>query len=142
MRGVETYYLGPTDDPELTELARRENRQSGYSLTEMRPLLESIYTDVLQNQSRSFAQRIQRSLLSSLRRVNPDLRSRGIKTAPFVVLVSTEMPAILAEVSCLSNAEEAELLARPLYREHIAEALANGAERYADDVNQTQERGT
>ena len=61
----------------------------------------------------------------------------GVKTAPFVVLVSAEMPAILAEVSCLSNRQEVELLTRPLYREHIAQALARGIRRYADDVNQT-----
>ncbi len=142
VRGVETYYLGPTEDPELTDLARRENRQSGYSLAEMRPLLEDIYTDFLQQESHRFASRIQRSLLVSLRSVNPKLRNRGVKTAPFVVLVSTEMPAILAEVSCLSNREEEELLGRPLYREHIAEALAQGIQAYAKEVNQTEDKGT
>ncbi len=142
VRGIETYYLGPTDDPELTDLARRENRQSGYTLAEMRPLLEEIYTDFLQLESHRFASRIQRSLFASLRSVNPKLRNRGVKTAPFVVLVSTEMPAILAEVSCLSNREEEELLGRPLYREHIAEALASGIQAYSKDVNQTEEKGT
>lgn len=138
VRGVETYYLGPTDDPELTELARRENHQSGYTLAEMRGILERIYTDFLHDQSRRLATRVQRSLHASLLPVNPELRNRGVKTAPFVVLVSTEMPAILAEVSCLSNAKEAELLSRPLYRDHIADALAKGIRRYADDVNQTE----
>jgi N-acetylmuramoyl-L-alanine amidase len=142
VRGIETYFLGPTEDPELTDLARRENRQSGYTLAEMRPLLEQIYTDFLQQESRRFASRVQRSLFASLRSVNPQLRNRGVKTAPFVVLVSTEMPAILAEVSCLSNREEEELLGRPLYREHIAEALSRGVQGYARDVNQTEEKGT
>ncbi len=140
VRGVETYYLGPTEDPELTALARRENRQSGFSLVEMRGILDRIYTDFLQVQSHSFARRIQRSLFASLLSVNPELRDRGVKTAPFVVLVSAEMPAILAEVSCLSNRQEAELLTRPLYREHIAQALARGIRRYADDVNQTEDK--
>jgi len=140
VRGIETYYLGPTEDPELTALARRENRQSGYTLAEMRPILESIYTDFLQNESRRFASRVQRSLFTSLLKANPELENRGVKTAPFVVLVSTEMPAILAEVSCLSNQEEEELLSRPLYRQHIAEALARGVRGYADEVNQTEEK--
>ena len=70
------------------------------------------------------------------------LKNRGVKTAPFVVLVSTEMPAILAEVSCLSNREEARLLSRPLYRDHIAEALFRGIRGYADDVHQTEEKGS
>jgi N-acetylmuramoyl-L-alanine amidase len=140
VRGIETYYLGPTEDPELTALARRENRQSGYTLAEMRPILESIYTDFLQGESHRFASRVQRSLFTSLLKANPELENRGVKTAPFVVLVSTEMPAILAEVSCLSNREEEELLSRPLYRQHIAEALARGVRGYADEVNQTEEK--
>ncbi len=142
VRGIETYFLGTTEDPELKELARRENRESGYSLADMKMLLEGIYTGVRRDASRQFASRIQRSLYTSLRRVNPKLKNRGVKTAPFVVLVSTEMPAILAEVSCLSNREEARLLSRPLYRDHIAQALFRGIRGYADDVNQTEEKGS
>ncbi len=141
-RGVETYFLGTTEDPALKELTRRENRESGYSLADMKYLLEGIYTGVRRDASRQFADRVQRSLFGSLKRVNPSLKNRGVKTAPFVVLVSTEMPAILAEVSCLSNREEARLLARPLYRDGIAEALARGIRGYADDVHQTEEKGS
>lgn len=142
VRGLETYFLGATDDPELNELARRENQDSGYSLADMKSLLESIYTDVRQDESRQLATRIQRSLYSSLLRHNPDLKNRGVKTAPFVVLVATEMPAILAEVSCLSNADEAEILSRPRYREHIADALSRGIRNYADEVNQADAKGS
>ncbi len=141
-RGVETYYLGTTEDPALKDLARRENRQSGYTVADMKLLLEGIFTGVRRDASKQFAARVQRSLYTSLGRVNPKLENRGVKTAPFVVLVSTEMPAILAEVSCLSNREEAELLSRPLYRDHIAEALFRGIRGYADDVNQTEEKGS
>lgn len=142
VRGVETYFLGTTEDPELKELTRRENRESGYSLADMKMLLEGIYTGVRRDASQQFAGRVQRSLYRSLRRVNPELANRGVKTAPFVVLVSTEMPAILAEVSCLSNREEARLLSRPLYRDGIAEALFRGIRGYADDVHQTEEKGS
>ncbi len=142
VRGVETYFLGATDDPDLKELVRRENRESGYSLADMKMLLEGIYTGVRRDASRQLASRVQRTLFGSLRQVNPELKNRGVKTAPFVVLVSTEMPAILAEVSCLSNREEARLLSRPLYRDHIAEALFRGIRGYADDVHQTEEKGS
>lgn len=140
--GLETYFLGGTDDPLLEALARKENRQSGYSLADMRELLEGIYTDVRQDESRQFAGHVQRSLYRSMLRQNPQLRDRGVKTAPFVVLVATEMPAILAEVSCLSNEQEAKLLARPLYRQHIAEALARGIRGYADEVHQSEAKGS
>ncbi|HVG10610.1 MAG TPA: N-acetylmuramoyl-L-alanine amidase [Thermoanaerobaculia bacterium] len=133
-RGVETYYLGATNDPYLTRLAAAENRESGYSMADMRGLLDRIYADVRQENSRTLAEVIQASLFRSLGKVNPGLENRGVKAAPFIVLLSTEMPAILAEVSCLSNEDEAELLTKPLYRQYIAEALAAGIRSYADTV--------
>ena len=133
-RGVETYYLGPTDDPFLTELAAKENHESGYSMADMRRLLDRIYADVRQDKSKKLAQVMQTSLFSSLGKINPKIEDRGVKAAPFIVLLSTEMPAILAEVSCLSNEEEARMLTKPLYRQYIAEALAQGLRAYADSV--------
>ncbi|MEA2559696.1 MAG: N-acetylmuramoyl-L-alanine amidase [Acidobacteriota bacterium] len=133
-RGVETYYLGATNDPYLTRLAAAENRESGYSMADMRGLLDRIYADVRQEKSRTLAEVIQASLFRSLGKVNPGIENRGVKAAPFIVLLSTEMPAILAEVSCLSNEDEAELLTKPLYRQYIAEALAAGIRSYADTV--------
>lgn len=141
-RGVETYFVGHTDDPELLELARRENANSGYDMASNNRLLEKLYTDARQQNSRSFATRVQQMLFSSLKPANPELLDRGVKQAPFVVLVGTTMPAILAEVACLSSTQDLELLARPLYRESIAEALARGIRRYADDMNPSQEKGS
>lgn len=134
-RGVETYFLGPAEDPQLAALARRENQSSGFALADQDSLIKSVILNAQHDRSRDLASDIQQSLYRSLRPINPELKDRGVKTAPFVVLVATEMPAILAEVSCLSNEEEAELLARPLYREHIAKALADGIRRYAAEIN-------
>lgn len=130
-RGIETYYLGTTDDPYVTELAAKENRESGYALADLRRLLDRIYSDLRGGKSRELAESVQAALHQSLSKVNPQLQDRGVKTAPFLVLVETEMPAILAEVSCLSNEKEARLLTKPLYRQFIAEALARGIETYA-----------
>jgi N-acetylmuramoyl-L-alanine amidase len=133
-RGVETYYLGPTDDPYLTRLAASENHDSGYSLADMRRLLERIYAGVRQDKSRKLAETVQGALFQSLGRLSPEVEDRGVKAAPFIVLLSTEMPAILAEVSSLSNGDEARLLTKPLYRQYIAEALAKGIRAYAEAV--------
>ena len=75
------------------------------------------------------------SLHRSLSSLNPAIKNRGVKTAPFGVLVRTEMPAILAEVSCLSNEAEARRLVQPAYREYIAEAIFDGLRHYARGLN-------
>jgi len=140
LRALETYVLGPTDDPAVTKLAARENRDSVYSLSEYRLLLERIYMDTRQDESRRLAKAIQAELYGSVRRINPLVEDRGVKTAPFVVLVRTEMPAILVEVSCLSNQEEVKLLTNDDYRENIAQALFRGIHSYADNLKGSEEK--
>jgi N-acetylmuramoyl-L-alanine amidase len=129
-RGVETFYLGATQDPYLVQLASRENRESGYALADVRRLLDGIYLDLRQQESQELAAAVQKALFQTLERKNPALRDRGVKSAPFLVLVGTQMPAILAEVSCLSNQKEAELLGTEAYRQTIAEALLEGLDAY------------
>jgi len=143
-RGIETYYLGPGNGPELDAIAAAENRHSGYSLSDIRSLLEKIYTDAKRDESRRLAESVQRALVMDLRKMTPAITDRGVKTAPFVVLVATDMPAILAEVSCLSNADDARRLNTADYRQHIAEALVSGIQTFAyeSDVTATEKRGT
>lgn len=135
--GVETYYLGPTDDPAVRELAGSENLGSGYSLADFRSLLESVYVDVRQSESRRLAGAVQERLVAALRPVEPALADRGVKSAPFVVLIASEMPAVLAEVSSISNGEEARRLAEPAHRQRIAEALAKGLTDFAERVGRS-----
>jgi N-acetylmuramoyl-L-alanine amidase len=131
VRSVETYHVGPTDDPAVLKLAGAENRESGYSLGAYRRLLEKIYIDERRDESRAFAGTINAELYRALSAVNPGLENRGVKMAPFAVLVGTEMPAILVEVSCLSNEKEAELLTTDDYRARIAAALLRGIRSYS-----------
>ena len=128
--GVETYYLGNSSDPAALRLAHAENSGSGYSLSDFKTLLEGVYIGVRQNESRRLAQDMQSGLYRRLHVVTPRLENRGVKTAPLVVLVGTQMPAVLAEVSCISNGEEAKRLATPAYRQEIAQALRAGVESY------------
>jgi len=130
-KGIETYYLGPSDGPEPDAIAEVENQHSGYSLSDMRALLEGIYADARRDESRRLAEAVQRALIRRMRQVDPDLSNRGVKRAPFVVLVATEMPAILAEVASLSNREEVARLGTEEYRRQLAEALADGIGAFA-----------
>jgi N-acetylmuramoyl-L-alanine amidase len=131
-RGIETYYLGPTSDPHVERLAGAENRESGYSLADFRRLLEGVYVHVRQQESRQLAEAIHRGLTTTLVRGNPAVRDSGVKPAPFLVLVATEMPGILAEISYLSNEEDARLLKEPTYRQEVARALFEGIRAYAE----------
>ena len=135
VRAVETFYLGPTQDEGLQRLAARENLGSELSLGEFREALERVYAGVRREESRRLAGAVQHGLLKSLRAINPWVEDRGVKSAPFGVLIGTDMPAILAEIGCLSNEEEAQLLASPAYREYLAEALFEGIRSYALDLN-------
>lgn len=141
VRGVETFYLGPTDDPYLEALAARENQGSGYSLADLRDILQQVYAGVRQEESRRLAEAVQVALFESLHEVNGTARDRGVKSAPFGVLTKTDMPAILAEVSCVSNQVEARLLMTPIYRQYLAEALFRGIESYSYSLNQVYEVG-
>lgn len=130
-RGIETYYLGPSDDPFITELASAENRESGYSLSDVRQLLDGIYSDLRQQESRRLAAAVQRRLVGAVREVSHEVRDRGVRSAPFLVLVETDMPAILAEVASLSSPEEARLLTQAEYRDRLARALFDGIRAYS-----------
>ena len=139
--GVETYYLGPTNDPTLTKLAATENLTSGYALADLRKLLDGVYADVRRDESQRLAAAVQLQLFSGLRGVDPGLENWGVKRAPFIVLVATEMPAILAEVGCLSNEREAEMLHSGAYRQQIAQALFHGIHAYASANDAPQKKG-
>lgn len=130
-RGIETYYLGATSDPSLNQLAAAENRVSGYSMADMRALLDSVYADARRDESQELAKAVQQNLFRTLRKSDPELENWGVKRAPFLVLVATDMPAVLAEVGCISNEKEAAMLRRPEYRQKIANALFLGIRGYA-----------
>ena len=134
VRPLETYFVGPTDDPATLRLASVENRDSGYSLASSRRLLAKIFSDARREESQALAQRLNGELYRSLREVNPALENRGVKTAPFAVLVGTEMPAILVEVSCLSNEVDVDLLTTADYRDRVAQALLRGIQSYANGL--------
>lgn len=130
-RGIETYFLGATSDPNLTQLAAAENRVSGYSIADMRALLDGVYADARRDESHELAKVVQKHLFATLRKNDSGLENWGVKRAPFLVLVATEMPAVLAEVGCISNEKEAAMLRRPEYRQKIADALFLGIRGYA-----------
>jgi N-acetylmuramoyl-L-alanine amidase len=134
-RGIETYYLNFTSSEEALEVAARENAVSEKGIHELQDLVEKITLTDKIDESREFAAEVQRALYSGLSKRTRRLRDRGVKKAPFVVLIGAEMPSILAEISFLSNPADEKNLNNAKYRQRIAEALSRGIEQYVQGLS-------
>jgi N-acetylmuramoyl-L-alanine amidase len=129
-RGVETYYLNFTSDPTALDVAARENAVSDQSIHQLSDLVKKIALKDKIAESREFASDVEGSLYAGLQKGNVGLKDRGVKKAPFVVLIGANMPSILAEISFVTNPRDAEQLRDPEYRERVAESLFKGIARY------------
>jgi N-acetylmuramoyl-L-alanine amidase len=134
-RGIETYYLNFTSRADALEVAARENAVSEKSIHELQDLVKKIALKEKIGESREFAIDVQRSLYSGLSAKNPNLRNRGVKKAPFVVLIGANMPSILAEISFVSNPDDAGKLKTNEYRQRIADSLYKGVARYVNSLS-------
>ena len=134
-RGVETYYLNFTSNAAALEVAARENASSDQSIHELQDLVKKIALKEKIEESREFATDVQRSLHTGLAVKNPGIRDRGVKKAPFVVLIGANMPSILAEISFVSNPTDERKLDTPEYRQRIAESLYKGIAKYVNGLS-------
>ncbi len=135
VKGVEVYYLNFASDPEAMTVASRENAVSTESVHELSDLVKKIALKDKIDESKELAADVDASLYAGLRKGNPELRNRGVKKAPFVVLIGANMPSILAEISFVTNPDTAEKLESAEYRERVAESLYKGIAVYAQGIN-------
>jgi N-acetylmuramoyl-L-alanine amidase len=134
-RGVETYYLNFTSSPEALEVAARENAVSEKSIHELQDLVKKIALKEKIEESREFAGDVQQSLYGGLALHNAGIRNRGIKKAPFIVLIGANMPSILAEISFVSNPTDERKLETSEHRQRIAESLYRGVSKYVSGLS-------
>jgi N-acetylmuramoyl-L-alanine amidase len=134
-RGVETYYLNFTSSPDALETAARENAVSDQSIHQLSDLVKKIALKDKITESREFAADVEQSLYGGLQKGNAGLKDRGVKKAPFVVLIGANMPSILAEISFVTNEKDAKQLREPDYRERVAESLYKGVAKYAGGLS-------
>jgi N-acetylmuramoyl-L-alanine amidase len=134
-RGVETYYLNFTSSPEALEVAARENAVSEKSIHELQDLVKKIAMKDKIDESREFAGDVQQSLYGGLSLENAGIRNRGIKKAPFIVLIGANMPSILAEISFVSNPTDERKLETSEHRQRIAESLYRGVSKYVSGLS-------
>lgn len=135
--GSETFYLNFTTSEDALEVAARENATSQTSIHELQTLVQKIALNEKVQESRELASVVQASLYTGIPR-NRGLRNRGVKKAPFVVLIGAQMPSVLAEIAFLSNPRDEAMLKKPDYRQKIAEALFKGVSQYANTLSHFQ----
>jgi N-acetylmuramoyl-L-alanine amidase len=134
-RGVETYYLNFTSSHDALEVAARENAVSEKSIHELQDLVKKIALKEKIEESHEFASDVQQALYSGLAARNANIRDRGVKKAPFIVLIGANMPSILAEISFVSNPDDERKLGTPEYRQKIADSLYRGISKYVNGLS-------
>jgi N-acetylmuramoyl-L-alanine amidase len=134
-RGVETYYLNFATSAESMEVASRENANSQESLHDLQDLIQKIARNEKIEESKELASDIQDTLTARMQLVSKSERNRGVKKAPFVVLIGANMPSVLSEISFVSNPGDEKLLRKPDQRQRIADGLYRGVATYLDNLN-------
>jgi N-acetylmuramoyl-L-alanine amidase len=137
-RGIETYFLNFALNRQAEAVAARENAASGRTMNSLPGIIKAITLNSKLNESRDFATLIQRSLMRGLSPSNQGLKDLGVKQAPFMVLIGAAMPSVLAEISFITNRQEARLLKSGAYRQKIAESLLNGILKYQQALKKVQ----
>ena len=134
-RGVETYYLNLKGSAEAMEVAARENASSEQGVHDLEDLVKKIARNEKIDESKEFAEDIQDSLAKRMLKASKTVKNRGVRKAPFVVLIGADMPSILTEISFLSNPADEKLLKQPDYRQRVAEGLYQGVASYLQSMN-------
>jgi N-acetylmuramoyl-L-alanine amidase len=136
--GVETYYFNLHGDRNGVDVAMRENAAADSAISDLNDLLKKAVLQTKLEESREFAQRVQESLAVNSIKMNANAHDRGVRKAPFVVLIGASMPSILAEIGFVSNPHDERLLRRNDQREKIAQALFKGVTEYANSLSHPQ----
>jgi N-acetylmuramoyl-L-alanine amidase len=129
-KGVETFFLSFASSPDAEAVAARENSASTRDMHHLSDLVKKITFNNKLDESRDLAGMVHDALVANLRKTNKEIRGRGVKKAPFVVLIGAEMPSVLAEISFLSNRQELALLKSSAYKQKIAESLHSAVMKY------------
>lgn len=136
--GLETYFLNYTNEKEALKVAARENKISVRRMqkdrSEKEVILASLQLDNNVHESMNLANLVQKSMVAQLDRRYPRVRDLGVKNALFYVLVGAKMPSALVEVAFITNPTEAKRLKTKAYREHLANGIAKGVEKYFDTL--------
>ncbi|QTA81948.1 N-acetylmuramoyl-L-alanine amidase catalytic domain-containing protein [Desulfonema limicola] len=135
--GIETYFLNLATDDDAILVAARENATSRKNISDLQTILNDLMKNSKINESSRLAAHIQTSMYSHLKRHYSNIKNKGVKQAPFYVLLGAQMPSILIETSFISNKMECSRLQNGNYQEHICTAIVNGIRKYIKETSPT-----
>ena len=132
-RGAETYFLSyqATDDDSRAVAALENNTLGLEAGVQKDGNLEMILWDLAQSaflkESSVLAEIVQDNLNDAL-----DIANRGIKQAPFKVLMGATMPAVLIEVAFITNPEEEKRLRDAAFKDRLSDAILASIQRFKE----------
>ena len=135
--GIETFYLNLATDNDAILVAARENATSTKNISDLETILSDLMQNAKINESSRLAVYVQKSMCRYLGDHYSRVRGKGVKQAPFYVLLGAQMPAILIETSFISNPRECQRLNSTAYQDRMSEAIVKGIKKYISDMNPT-----
>jgi len=135
--GIETYFLNLATDDDAILVAARENATSTKNISDLQSILNDLMQNAKINESSRLAGYVQASLCSQMKKKYSNVKNKGVKQAPFYVLLGAQMPAILIETSFISNSRECKRLRSSAYQERLCDAIIKGVSAYIKETNPT-----
>ena len=136
--GIETYFLNLATDDDAIRVAAMENATSTKNISDLQTILFDLMQNAKINESSRLAGYIQSTLVNHLKTKRYSrIKDKGVKQAPFYVLLGAQMPAVLVETSFISNPRECKRLVDPQYQERICEAIILGIRQYIKETSPT-----
>jgi N-acetylmuramoyl-L-alanine amidase len=135
--GIETYYLNLATDASAIQVAARENATSAKNISDLESILNDLMQNAKINESSRLAAHVQQSVVQTMSKDYSRIKDKGVKQAPFYVLMGAQMPAILVETSFISNSRECKRLKDPKYQEQLCDGIIDGIRAYVNEINPT-----
>jgi N-acetylmuramoyl-L-alanine amidase len=136
--GIETYFLNLATDEEAIRVAAMENATSTKNISDLQKILYDLMQNAKINESSRLAAYVQSSTIGHLKNKRyTRIKSKGVKQAPFYVLLGAQMPSILVETAFISNARECKRLVNPAFQERLAEGIVEGIRQYIKATSPT-----
>ncbi|MEW6672642.1 MAG: N-acetylmuramoyl-L-alanine amidase [Thermodesulfobacteriota bacterium] len=135
--GIETYFLNLATDDESIRVAALENATSTKNISDLQTILNDLMQNAKVNESSRLAAHVQEALYSHMKTTYSSIKNKGVKQAPFYVLLGAQMPSILIETSFISNSRECKRLTDPAYQDHLTDAIIKGIRTYIKETNPT-----